>query len=111
MRRNDAAHPLLERLDSLDLGSAQHLQLGGEVDDATLVVLRHPRVEPERSGPEVEVPALKRQYLALCALAEGVRDRRRDLEIRRQPTPHGLVLVALEEALARRALFQHLEHR
>src|SRR5438309_5808966 len=70
-----------------------------------------PGVKTKRPGLKVEMPALEREHLALCAPAEGVRDHRRNLKVRPQPTPNGFILVALEEALARRALLQHLEDR
>src|SRR5207253_528184 len=69
------------------------------------------RFKSQRPDVEVKLAALERENLALHPPTECVGDRDGDLEIRREAPADGLVLIALEEPLPRRALLRLVDHR
>jgi hypothetical protein len=102
--RGDSPRPLLESDDAGELLLEQRSQLGSEVHNPRVVVLRHTWMQSDRAGLKVDVPALESQYLALDAPAERVLDGRGDLKVGAQLAPDRLVLRRLEESLPWRRL-------
>src|SRR5882724_2479207 len=88
--------------------AASHAAAHAFLIHASLVVLRRAGLQAQRAGLEVELAPLEREDFALHAPAARVRDRDGRLEVRREEPADGLVLIALEEALARWALLRLL---
>jgi hypothetical protein len=79
------------------LGLEQILQLGCQVEDATLEILCRAGVEPNLTQLQVDLPLLQRQDLAVDAPTGNVRKRHHRLHGRRQVPEYCHVMLALEE--------------
>jgi len=97
---NDRAGLLAELINAFELHSQEHLELGCEIGNSSVVILRSTGLQPEGSLLEVNLPTFKRENLTLGPPAEGICDRCRNLEISREIFPHRLKLLTLKETLA-----------
>src|SRR5215831_952319 len=98
---NDGARLSPELFHALELGGKELLELRRQVDHASIVVLRGPRIQAQRASAEIELAPLEREHLALGPPAEGIGNRDRDPEILGQMPAYRLKLLALEETLPR----------
>ena len=84
---------------------------GGRYTNAPLVILRRAGVQAQRAVLELEVPALECEHLRLHPPAVGAGEVEGRLEIGVEMPAYGVVLLALEEALARPGFLQLGEQR
>jgi hypothetical protein len=89
---NDPPGLMLKDAHAFHLRGELRLEIWREVHEAALVILRHARVESERSRFEVEVSALQSEDLAPDSPAERVRNGHGHLEIRSESSADGLIL-------------------
>src|SRR5207249_846820 len=96
----------LKRTNTFYLPSKLGFEVRRQVDEPPLVVLGGACIQPQCARLEVELTALQHEDLALHPPAKRVGDSCGDLKVWRQVLSDGLILLALEEALARRSFLR-----
>jgi hypothetical protein len=87
------------------------LQLGREIDNPTLVILRGADIEPQRSTIQIHLTTLQRQHLTLHSPAVRIAYRQGRLKVGAQSPPNGFKLLEFKESLPRCSLLHFPNHR